>query len=141
VIRGPRKSDQSFLAATWVRNLSGAANRRLGPHGGEIGRQVDAVFDRDDTRALIRYAAGDMDHILGYVVYVEGAGVPVVHYLYTRKDNRARGVASELLRAAGVKRDSAVVCTSLGPDSMRMRSRYKGAVHMPLNDFLKPETR
>lgn len=141
MIRGPRKSDQSYLAATWVRSLAGVASRRLGHRGGEIGRAVDSVFDRGDTRALIRHAAGDPDRILGYVVFVEGAGVPVVHYLYTREKQRGRGIASELLAACGVKKAGSVVCTSLGPDSQRMRGRYLGAVHMPLADFLKPEAR
>jgi hypothetical protein len=137
MIRGPRQTDQSYLASTWVRSLSGVAGRRLGRRGGEIGLAVDAVFDRSDTRALIRHAAGDKDRILGYVVYCEGAGVPVVHYLYARLDDREKGIASELLSAVGVKRDGSVVCTSLGPDSQRLRGRYKGAVYMPLQEFLK----
>ncbi len=141
MIRGPRRTDQAFIAATWVRSLSGVANRRLGFRGGEIGRQVDAVLDRSDTRALIRYAPGDMDRILGYIVYCEGAGVPVLHYCYTRKEYRGRGIASELLAACGVTHTGAVVCTSLGPDSQRMRSRYKGAAYMPLTEFLEPTER
>lgn len=136
LIRGPRATDQSYLAATWVRSLSGIANRRLGHRGGEVGRAVDQVFDRSDTRALLRYAPGDRDRILGYVVYVEGAGVPVVHYLYTRRDYRARGIASELLRAIGVGHVGSVVCTSLGPDSERMRRRYQASAYMPLLEFL-----
>ncbi len=138
MIRGPRKQDQSYLAATWVRSLSGVANRRLGSRGGEIGRAVDAVFDRNDTRALIRHAAGDSDRILGYIVFVEGAGVPVVHYLYVRDKHRNKGIATELLTACGATKAGSVVCTSLGPDSQRMRGRYKGAVYMPLADFLQP---
>lgn len=136
LIRGPRKADQSYVAATWVRSLSGVANRRLGHRGGEIGRAVDQVFDRSDTRALIRHAAGDRDRILGYVVFCEGAGVPLVHYLYVRRDIRERGIATELLAACGVTREGSVVCTSLGPDSQRMRGRYKAAVYMPLQEFL-----
>ena len=138
MIRGPRQSDQNYIASTWVRSLAGVANRRLGRRGGEIGIAVDQVLDRGDTRALIRHQAGNRDHILGYVVFVEGAGVPVVHYIYVRQDYRGRGLATQLLREAGVTSDSSVVCTSLGPDSARIRSRYQGAVYMPLDEFLQP---
>lgn len=138
MIRGPRRADQAYLASTWVRSLSGVAHRRLGQRGAEIGRAVDQVFDRSDTRALIRHAAGDVDRILGYVVFVEGAGVPVIHYLYCRDQKRNQGIATELLTACGVTKGGSVVCTSLGPDSQRMRGRYKGAVYMPLAEFLQP---
>jgi hypothetical protein len=139
-VRAPRGSDQNYVAATWVRSLAGVANRRLGQRGGEIGRAVDSVFDRADTRALIRHAPGDVDRILGYVVYVEGAGVPVIHYCYCRQDYRGRGIVTELLSAAGVTKPGSVVCTSLGPDSQRLRGRYKGAVYLPLAEFLQPPT-
>ena len=63
--------------------------------------------------------------------------MPVVHYIYIRKDERQRGIAGALLRHIGVQHDAAVVCTSDGPSGMQLRKRYPCAVHVPLAEFLK----
>jgi hypothetical protein len=147
VIRGPRSGDQSFIAATWARSmLSTHAHQRhmRSRTGRQIGQQIDAVLDRPDTRALLSVKAHDPNVIHGWILYVEGPGVPVVHYCYCRKKDadgaalRGRGIVTEMLDRIGVRRDSGVVCTSFGPDSTILRGRYKASVHLPLVDFLKP---
>lgn len=140
MIRAPRRSDQAYIASTWVRSL--VDRMRPGPRYGEVGKNVDTVLDRGDTRAALRVAKHDHDLILGYVVYAEGVGVPLVHYCYVRKHTRdggllrQRGIASELLEHVGVKRGEPVVCTSLGPDSRLLRAAYPASVHLPLREFL-----
>ena len=147
LIRDPRATDQAYIAATWARSLlSTHASQR---HGSartprQIGPQIDAVLDRGDTRALVAAIDRDSDYIVGYVVYVDGPAVRVVHYLYTRDHDRegralrGQGVAGALLARIGVDRRRAVVCTSDGPSSESMRGRYKASVHVPLADFLRP---
>lgn len=143
-VRGPRRTDQAYIGATWSRSLSGVAGRPLVDGGGKPGRavsnEVDAVMDRPDTRALIRHRAGDMDAILGWIVFVEGAGVPVIHYCYTRKDFRERGIATELLQAAGVTVRDSLIYTSrgAGEPARKLITAYPIATYLPLADFLKP---
>lgn len=106
--------------------------------GQQIGKQIDQVMDRPDTRALLVVRDGDQNYIVSWVLYCDGPKVPVVYYLYTRRDNRGEGHAAALLERLGVDRIKAVVCTSHGPSSESMRGRYKASVHVPLVDFLKP---
>jgi GNAT superfamily N-acetyltransferase len=138
MIRGPRSSDQAFIASTWVRSMSGVGGRKLGRDGGLVAKRIDDVFDRGDTRALVRHAAGDQDRIMGWVVYVDGPGVPVIHYTYVRKEHRGKGVAAELLTAAACRRDKALVYTCEGPDTRKLITAYPLATHLPLAEFLNP---
>jgi len=96
------------------------------------------VLDRKDTKVLVRARPHDPDAIMGWVLFVEGAGIPVVHYVYTRADDREGGIATALLFQAGVRKDQPVVCTSDGPDSALLRARYPLATYMPLAEFLRP---
>lgn len=140
MMRTPRPTDQPYIASSWIRSLVGA--KRMGPRYGHVGTDVDAVLDRSDTRAIVRHAAHDQDVILGYVIYAEGVGVPLVHYVYTRNRTdtlgtlRQKGIAHAMLEAIGVTRDGPVVCTSLGPDSRLLRAAYPASVYMPLKEFL-----
>lgn len=105
--------------------------------GQQINEQVDRVLDRADTRAWVCVREREPDVIRGWIVYAEGPATPVVHYLYTQRDERGVGVAAALLARLGIARTTSVVCTSYGPSSESMRGRYKASVHMPLAEFLK----
>jgi hypothetical protein len=132
-IRGPRKTDQSFIASTWIRQLGAR-----GARGGDVGRLVDQVMDRTDTRALIRHAPGDQDSIRGWVVYAYGYGVPLVHFVYVRKDYREKGYAAALLDHVGILRTTSFVHTAANapPSASRLLRSYKGAALLPLTEFL-----
>lgn len=140
MIRAPLRSDQGYIAATWARSmLSTHAHQRhmRSRTGQQIGKQIDAVMDRADTRGLVCVRDADRNYILGWVLYVEGPSVPVLHYLYVRRDERGVGIAAALLAKLDITRTSGVVCTSHGPSSESMRGRYKASVHVPLDEFLK----
>jgi len=140
VIRQPKPSDQSYIAATWARSVlsTHVYQRHLGSRTGrDVGKQIDEVLDRPDTRALVCVRDQDRDYIVGWVLYCVGPAVPTVHYTYVRKDERQRGIAGALLRHIGVQQDAAVVCTSDGPSGAQLRRRYPCAVHVPLAEFLK----
>lgn len=147
MIRQPRPSDQAYIAATWARSMlsTHAHQRHIRSRSGlQIHRQIDAVLDRRDTRALVSVWPHDTDAIRGWVLYVDGPAVPVVHYMYVRERGldggtlRGRGVVGELLYHIGVRRDAAVVCTSHGPASESMRGHFRASVHLPLAEFLEP---
>lgn len=151
MIRSARPTDQAYIASTWTRSICSthkvagvsSKNHAVQRHIGSamwdhVSKQVDAVMDRSDSRALVVCKAHDHDAILGWIVYAEGAGAPLVHYLYTRSEHRGRQFGAELLHRIGVGLSTAVVCTSLGPSSQAMRSRYKAAVYMPIEQFLNP---
>jgi len=153
MIRTARVTDQAFIASTWTRSVCsmnhvpGKTSLRFGQghaharHVGselwtQVSAEVDAVMDRSDSRALVACRAHDHESITAWLVYAEGAGAPLVHYIYARKSERGNGIAAELLHRIGVGQSTAVVCTSIGPSSDRMRSRYHASVYMPLAEFL-----
>jgi len=136
-IRGPRPSDQSYIASTWVRQLAGTDKRNaVGARFGNHGRTVDALFDRPDTRAIVRHAPGDPDAIRAWLVYAEGPGVPLVHFCYARKQHREQGYARALLAHVGIRPDVAFVHTSTSPSGRLLLKSYPGAAFLPLAEFL-----
>jgi GNAT superfamily N-acetyltransferase len=138
LIRGPRKDDQGFVANTWLKQLADSTDRDYtsGRRWGQAGVHVDAVFDRPDTRLLVRYSPGEPDHILGWLLHADVPGVPTVHFLYARKNERHQGIATALLAAIGVQRDSVLVCTGAGPMSNILRVKYPRVAPMSLAKFL-----
>jgi hypothetical protein len=138
MIRGPRPTDQSYIASTWIRNLGSHAREKHGPAGGLVAKQVDAVLDRRDTRALIRHAPGDIDTIYAWVVYCAGPSVPTVYYVYTRKEHRRKRYAAELLKRIGASKDGAIVFLMRGPGARKIEAAYPSAVYMPLEEFMRP---
>lgn len=165
MIRPPLPADQGYIASTWSRSMmsamrAGHAIRRHGQRSSArvalpserdlrelIGARIDAVLDRPDTRALVSVLDGNWDNgrdfIVGWILYVEGPSVPVIHYAYCRDHDacgnplRGRGVVRDLLHRVGVSHDRAVVCTSEGPASDSMRAHFKASVHVPLAEFLR----
>lgn len=166
-IRPPRPEDQPYVAKTWARSvLSGlAGGHALARHGaqrerpaskgtrrqellGELNRRIDVVLDRPDTRALVAVQPGNggaaRDYILAWVVYVDAAGVPIVHYAYCRDHDdsgeslRGRGLVRAIFERIGITRGAPVICTSDGPSSAAMREHFRASTYFPLDQFLNP---
>ncbi len=144
MIRGPRRSDQGFIASTWVKSITRGThfNERHGTMRTpfDINEKVSMTLDRPDTRALLYVKPHDPDTILGWVLYVDGTKVPTVHFCYVRADHRGgHRIVGELLHRIDVHPDLPVICTSEGPSSQMMRTMYPAATHTPLATFLKPK--
>lgn len=140
MIRTPLRSDQGYIAATWARSmLSTHAHQRhfRSRNGLQIGKQIDQVLDRPDTRGLLMVRDSDPNYIQAWLLYCDGPATPTVFYVYTRRDDRGVGHAGALLERIGVDRHHAVVCTSLGPSSESLRGRFKLSVYLPLDEFLR----
>jgi hypothetical protein len=158
MIRPAVATDQAYIAKTWAKSVCsmtsvpGKTSLRFG-HGHALKRhlgsdlweatnkQIDAVMDREDSRAIVLCSAHDRNAITAYLVYAVDAGAPLVHYLYCRDAGRGSGAGAELLHHIGVARSTAVVCTSVGPSSEEMRARYARSTYLPLADFLTPGAR
>ena len=171
-IRPPRPEDQGYITRTWAMSMLSTARggHAIARHGqqrsaprsnGErrqellrdYNRRIDLVLDRPDTRAMVAVQPGNgrasRDYILAWVVYVDAAGIPIVHYAYCRDHDdsgdslRGRGIVRSLFSRIGVGRSSPVICTSDGPDSAAMRSHFRASTYYALADFLSPrkETR
>lgn len=150
MIRPPVPDDKAYITATWGRSLSSthAMQRHAGARTrGQINALIDRALLHPDTRALVAACDEDPLVITGWVVYGHCAGVPVVHYLYTRDHDadhqplRGQGIAGSLLASIRVDRQRAVICTSDGPSSEAMRARFKASSYYPLADFLPPEVK
>ncbi len=141
MIRPPLPTDQGYIAKTWAQSVSSMSHFKQRHMSSSQGRllnsQIDAVLDRPDTRGLIVCSDRDHDHILAWMVYCDRPLIPVVFYIYTRRDDRGIGHAAALLDRIGVTRQKGVVCTSLGPSSESMRGRFRASVYVPLQEFLK----
>lgn len=167
-IRPPRPEDQPYVAKTWARSvLSGlAGGHAMARHGAQrerprskgqrrqdeyaaINARIDRVLDRPDTRALVAVQAGNglLDKILAWVVYCDAAGVPIVHYAYTRDHDdqgeplRGRGLVRAIFERIGITRGAPVICTSDGPSSAAMREHFRASTYFPLDQFLTPTRR
>jgi hypothetical protein len=167
-IRPPRPEDQPYVAKTWARSvLSGlAGGHAMARHGAqrerpvskgdrrqevlaEINHRIDMVLDRPDTRALVAVQPGNgaaaRDYILAWVVYCDAAGVPIVHYAYTRDHDadtgesfRRQGLVRAIFARIGIARAAPVICTSDGPSSAAMREHFRASTYFPLDQFLTP---
>lgn len=148
VLRNAVASDQGYVGATWTRSLLSQHVSERHPEmrtWPEISKAIDAVMERPETRVLVCCAQHDRRMILAWICYAVGVGAPVVHYLYVRQTAqmpngpqamRGRGISHALLKHLGVERTTAVVCTSLGPSSRDMRSRYLASSYLPLTEYL-----
>lgn len=116
-----------------------------------LGGRIDAVLDRSDTRALVAVrpgaGPGTRDFIVGWVIYCDAAGLPIVHYAYTRdhaadgRPLRGTGIAGAMFARIGIARTSPVACTSDGPSSEALRGHFRASTYYPLEDFLTPKER
>lgn len=169
-IRPPRPEDQGYIAKTWSRSMlsAHAGGHAIARHGAQrtapaskgqrrqdlldaYNRRIDVVLDRPDTRALVSVQAGNgaaaRDYILAWVVYVDAAGVPIVHYAYTRDHDdtgeslRGRGLVRAIFERVGIARTTPVICTSDGPSSAAMREHFRASTYFPLDQFLTPTRR
>lgn len=166
-IRPPRPEDQGYITTTWGRSMlsSWSGGHAIARHGlqreaprtkgarrqellREYNRRIDLVLDRADTRALVAVQPGNggpgRDYILAWVVYCSAAGVPIVHYAYTRDHDdigdsmRGRGLVRAIFHQIGIRRGAPVICTSDGPSSIAMREHFRAATYYPLDQFLSP---
>lgn len=170
-IRPPVPADQPYIAKTWARSvLSGlAGGHAMARHGAQrerpaskgtrrqellesLNARIDRVLDRPDTRALVAVQPGNgtaaRDYILAWVVYVDAAGVPIVHYAYCRDHDadtgealRGRGLVRAIFARIGITRGAPVICTSDGPSSAAMREHFRASTYFPLDQFLSPTRR
>jgi len=168
IIRPPLPEDQGYIARTWSRSMASIrqGGHAIARHGikretaprskgqlrhdaiAEHNRRIDAVLDRADTKALVSVQAGNgrgaRDYILAWVVYVDAAGLPIVHYAYTRDHDdageqlRCRGLVRAIFARIGIARTSLVTCTSDGPSSTAMREHFRASTYYPLDQFLSP---
>lgn len=151
MIRGPLKSDQAFVASTWVRSMLSHRAHQQVPHatrrhgadrsmGGPIGEQlnarVNALMDHRHTSVLITAWDEEPDVILGWMVYAY-FDVPTIHYVWIRQSERNKGLATAMLKRIGVNPDMEAVCTSAGPDSQLLRNRYKLSRFIPAEEWLR----
>lgn len=170
-IRPPVPADQGYIAKTWARSVLSTlgGGHAMARHGAqrvtaprskgqrrqdaldELNRRIDLVLDRADTRALVAVQPGNggaaRDYILAWVVYCDAAGVPIVHYAYTRDHDdagevlRGRGLVRALFARVGIARATPVICTSDGPSSAAMRDHFRASTYFPLDQFLSPTRR
>jgi hypothetical protein len=136
VIRGPRATDQGYIASTWGRNL---ACRSRFTSKGEIRRVndlIDRVLDRAETKLLVACAVAQPDRILGWICWAPVPRFPVLHYVYVRKEERGARIGSRLMLEAGIDPRKPFVYSMSGP-CVKWLSRWPRAVSVPIADYLR----
>ena len=100
LVRKGRPSDLSFVRDAWLESdKSSPAGRDAGrSYYREAKIKIAAILDRPNTELRIAHVPDDDDAILGWaVVGSENEAVPVVYYVYVRRDARQNGIAKSLL--------------------------------------------
>lgn len=92
-IRKASQGDEAYVAKTWVESLVD-----VGFDWPTANKQVDQLLDDPLTKALIACPPNDRRRILGFVVY---AGRTLL-YVCVRNQERRKGIATALLREAGL---------------------------------------
>ena len=132
MIRAPRPSDQAFVASSWVRSMS-----RTRAESPKIGRDVDLILERHDTRCLIDSERRDDNRIRGWICYADVPSMPTLHYCYVRQEFRREGIATQLLDEAGIKKDAVSIYTHHSRDANRMVTAFPQSVHVALPEWLR----
>ncbi len=139
-IREPVPTDQAYIAKGWLRSMEMARDRKGKKPSvfyDEWGPVVDRILDRKDTRVLVAERAKDGEpYIAGWVVWTPTHGVPVLHYLYVRRDDRTQGVATSLLAHAGLHRGAMMIYTLFGPCHRWLVEKAPAAIHVTASKFL-----
>lgn len=124
-IRPATEDDQGFVASTFRAQLR---------HNGD--RIVNRVLDHPTTRVLLAVEPETPRTILGWLCYALLPGVRVLHFAYTRKPMRRRGIQSALVRTAWPSGRPSYVYT-LDGECTRQLCRDHIAMKLPLDEALK----
>lgn len=136
-IRGPGPGDQGYISKTWLAQMAEVdRDYSRGAKWGQMGRHVDMVMSRHDTRALIVHPVGDLRTILAWIVYCDGPRVPLVHFLFTRREHRNKGHARKLLGRVGIEHGTSYVYTCRAQDTTKMLRAFPGGSFMAMYRFL-----
>lgn len=98
-IRPPRKTDQSYIANSWVSCLAGP-RAQWGAKERELNSQIDALLDDPRTRLLIACEATDEDSIVGWIAFARIPGARVVEFVMVRRQRRREGIGRLLMTRA-----------------------------------------
>lgn len=98
-IRGPRPTDQSYIANSWVSSIAGPRGQ-WGAKERTLNTQVDRLLDDPRTKLLVAVEPDDDDRIVGWVAFARIPGARVLEFLLVRKQRRGEGIAKQLLECA-----------------------------------------
>lgn len=124
-IRAAWPEDQAFVAATFAEQLERGHHDK--PHA-----IVDRVLDSSSTRVLIATRHG---RIVGWLAYVSVPRVRAVLFVYVRRQERAVGVARQLVDAAFPRAGQWVHGGLRGGSTKSLLQRFS-AIEMPLEDLI-----
>jgi hypothetical protein len=124
-IRPAGADDQSFVASTFRAQL-----RRNGD------RIVNRVLDHAATRVILAVEPENQRTILAWLCFALLPGVRLIHFAYTRKPMRRRGLQSALVRAAWPAGRPSYVYTLDGEYTKQLVNNHVAA-KLPLDEALK----
>lgn len=124
-IRPATVDDQSFVAATFRHHLRINGDRT-----------VNRVLDHDTTRVLLAVEPETPRTILGWLCFALLPGVRLIHFAYTRKPMRRRGIQTALVKTAWPTGRPSYVYTIDG-DFTRQLLKSHVAVKLPLDEALR----
>ncbi len=110
ITRPGRETDHPFIFSSFLKSYRSAMNKDLVGDGvffRVMHKQLERLLGRD--RLIVAVVDGDEDEILGWAL----GGDAKLHYVYTKKSFRGKGVATRLIE--GLVKAKAIWYTFHGP--------------------------
>jgi hypothetical protein len=105
-VRRMRPSDEAFVYRSWLKACRRCARHETLPSAvyyGDVHDQIERLIAAPVVSVSLAVDPGDDDVLVGFLCTELIGGEPrVVHFAYTKSDDRRRGVFRGLARAAGL---------------------------------------
>lgn len=98
-----RDTDRHFVLSGWKRSAREAPQHQAIPSPkffAGITRQIEALLARPTVSVFVARHHDDGDALYGFACMEQRGPALALHYVYTRQEDRRRGVCSDLLRHA-----------------------------------------
>jgi hypothetical protein len=95
------------------------------------------LLAREDVKIRIAHSLDNPGLIYGWVCFHSAAGLPVVHYCYTKAEYRRRRVAKRLLSEIGVLYSTPVVYTCKTNAGEKIAPKFAQIEYVPVEELVK----
>lgn len=131
VIRELTTEDYPIIFNSWLKSYSKDYVKHKGVPSQIYYQGQHLLIERllFDGTTLVAVDSEDPNIVLGYCVGTKADDTYIVHYVYVKKDFRGMGIASSILKYAGVTKNSNIVYTHYTPSGAALASKFNAIYH------------